>query len=82
MIEVIGVHMTKRRILEDVKDATLLLLMADEVTSHNQEQMPLVLRFVDKSRAIREEFIEFIPLKTTTGSAIASEICKPLVNVD
>lgn len=46
--------------------------MVDEVTSHNQEWMPLCIRFVDKECNIREEFVQFSKLTRITGSACSS----------
>ena len=52
--------------------------MVDEVTSHNQELMPLCVRFVDVHKDIREEFIQFSTLTRVTGEAIANQICSNL----
>lgn len=48
--------------------------MADEVTSHNQEFMPLCIRFVDKENNIREEFLEFLTIKRITGRKLADKV--------
>ncbi len=42
-------------------------ILVDEITSHNQELMPLVVRFVC---IIREEFLKFSSLTRLTGKAI------------
>ena len=55
--------------------------MVDEVTSHNQELMPLCLRFVDVKKNIREEFIQFSPLSRVTEEAIAMRVCSDLTSV-
>ena len=55
--------------------------MVDEVTSHNQELMPLCVRFVDVQKNIREEFIQFSTLSRVTGEAIAARICSDLTNL-
>ena len=49
---------------------------ADEGTDvANKEQLPLVIRFVDKSGMIREEFLEFVLCNTSTSEqAIADKI--------
>ena len=56
--------------------------MVDEVTSHNREVMPLCVRFVDKEKNIREEFIQFSSLTRVTGEAIAAQVCSDLRSLD
>ena len=53
---------------EEIKDAKHYSIMADEVTSHNKEQLVLCARFVDKNDEIREEFIAFIHLPRITAT--------------
>lgn len=56
--------------------------MVDEVTSHNKELMPLCIRFVDKDKCSREEFIQFSTLARVTGGSIATQMCTDLRNLD
>ena len=49
-------------------------MMADEVTSHNDEIMSICIRFVDKNKNTREEFPKFIPLERITGEQLAKEL--------
>ena len=44
------------------------------MTTHNKEEMPFCIRFVDSENNVREEFISFVPLVRTTGEAMASKI--------
>ena len=53
-------------------------MLADEVSCHNVEQMPLCIPFVDKNCYIREEFLEFVPLKRVTGIYIGEAILSKL----
>ena len=53
-------------------------IMVDEITSHNQELMPLCIRFVYKECNTREEFLQFSSLNRITGEAIASVIFEDL----
>ena len=73
LIGVIGDNI-RDKILAEVKEATFFAVMADEVDCHNQEQMPLCVRFVDVDKNIREEFLEFCALKRITGEAISGTI--------
>lgn len=58
--------------------------MVDEVTSYNKEQMPLCIRFVDSTKSIQDEFIQFSTLIRITGKSIAEQICDDLklLNLD
>ena len=51
--------MIQESVVEEVKEAKYYTIMADEVTSHNDEIMPLCVRFVDKNLDVREEFLKF-----------------------
>ena len=47
-------------------------MCADEATdAANKEQLPLVVRFVDKNDTIREEFVHFVICDT--GVALAAK---------
>ena len=75
LIEICGDYLRKQ-IIREVKVAKFFSILADEVADvSNKEQMPLVLRFVDTTGHIREEFIKFIYLANgTTGENIAEAI--------
>ena len=45
--------------------ASFYSIMADEVSYHNVEHLPLCLRFVDEKCEIREEFIRFLKGKSS-----------------
>ena len=76
--EIVGIcgEMVKEVIVEELKKAKFFAVMADEATDClNIEQMALVLRFVDSSWKIREEFLCFIACKDSlTGQALSQEI--------
>ena len=48
--------------------------MADEVSSHNAEHLPLCLRFVDDKSEIREEFVTFLKLERVRAVDIANAL--------
>ena len=56
--------------------------MADEITSHTKEELAICLRFVDKNKEIREEFVKFSLMATTSGKAVANEIISTLEEFD
>ncbi|KAG9282540.1 52 kDa repressor of the inhibitor of the protein kinase-like [Astyanax mexicanus] len=74
MIDVLGKHMIQAKIVEEVRHAQMYTVLADEVTSHNVELMPMCVRFVDKDLNIREELLEICTLPRITGRHIASAI--------
>ena len=49
-------HIILRDILKDIKQAKYYSIMADEVTSHNVEQLALCVRFVDAEQHQRGIF--------------------------
>ena len=63
-------------VLKEVREARFYSVLADEAVDVSvKEQMPLVLRFVDKDDQIREEFVGFVHCDTgTTGSALSEKI--------
>ena len=68
----------QNRLLSEIREAKFYSIIADEVSCHNVEQMPLCMHFVDKENNIREEFLEFVALKRVTGSAIRTAILEKL----
>ena len=66
------------KIVAEINEAGAFSLLADEASdSSNKEQLPLVLRFVDKERNVRQEFVGFYECKDgVTGQAIATLILK------
>ncbi len=60
--------------MDEIKDARIYTIMADEVTSHNGELMPICIRFVDKYLNIMEELLEICSLPRITGVHIATTI--------
>lgn len=67
-------------IVSDVKKQEFFSIMADEVRDcSNSEQLALVVRYVDETCTIREEFIEYIECDTgTTGLALGEKIISKL----
>jgi hypothetical protein len=82
LLEIVSKHIILRDLVNEIKEAKFFSIMADEVTSHNSEQLALCIRFVDASCDIREEFISFSNVKRITGEHLASEILEILQNLD
>ena len=77
IIEVLGTYI-QDKIVAEINEAGAFSLLADEASDkNNKEQLPLVLRFVDKERNVREEFVGFYECEDgVTGQAIATLILK------
>ena len=48
--------------VKEIRAAKFYSIMADEVTSHNKEELALCARFADNSNKVREEFLTFLHL--------------------
>lgn len=70
IIDIIGKRMIQKSIAEEVKQACFCSIMVGEVTSHNQEFMPLRVRFVDASKIISQEFSKSYTISNETGETI------------
>ena len=75
MIECCGEHI-RNTIIQRIKDASFYSILADEAQDvSNMEQIPLVLRYIDSSGIIREDFIKFVHCKSgISGTAISDSI--------
>ena len=82
LLDVIGKHIILRDIVKEIKEAHFYSICADEVTSHNTEQLAICVRFVDVGGNIREEFLTFVKLARITGAHIAQEILGVLEELD
>ncbi|CAH3108699.1 unnamed protein product, partial [Pocillopora meandrina] len=78
MIEVIGKHFIQKKIVEEILEAKYYSILGDEATSHNEEKLSIVIRFVDANKDIREEFLEFKYLERTTGAAVSETLLSTL----
>ena len=78
LIECIGEHI-RDKILSEVREAKWYTILCDEVTDvSSQEQLSIVLRFVDTNCNIREDFVDFISVERITGEIIASKLKETL----
>ena len=71
----------RTNIIEEVKNAEFYSVLADEVSSHNIEHLPICLRFVDGSFETREDFIGYVKLKRVRAQDIAIAIKGMLLEV-
>ena len=68
--------------MKEIKENIFYSILADEAGDcSNQEQLSLVLSFVDKMCEIREEFLGFLHCEGLTGRALADTILMGLANL-
>ena len=77
IIEVLGTYI-QDKIVAEINEAGAFSLLADEASDgSNKEQLPLILRFVDKERNVGEEFVGFYECEDgVTSQVIATLILK------
>ena len=71
LIDVIGKHVILQGILDYLDTTPYYTILADEVTSHDEENLALCARFVDTKKDVREEFLK---LERIIGNRIAEVI--------
>ncbi|XP_014674057.1 PREDICTED: 52 kDa repressor of the inhibitor of the protein kinase-like [Priapulus caudatus] len=81
VINIMDKDMILVQIVSEVNSAVYYSVLADETTSHNKEQLSLCIRFVDKCKDIKEEFVRFSGLHRTTGYHIAQEMKSVLAEI-
>ena len=81
IINIIGYDVILSGIVSEVKAAGFFSVLADEVSCHNVEHLPICLRFVDSEYNIREEFVAFVKLARVRAVDIADAIMKTLENL-
>lgn len=78
MIQVIGKQFIQRKIVQEIIEAKYYSILADKATSHNEEKLTIVIRFVNSKKEICEEFLEFKKLERTSGVAISTALLDTL----
>ena len=76
IISIILYDVLQRDLINEVKKAKFFTIPADEVESHYFEQLPICVRFVNKSNDIRDEFLEFGRSTQVNSEAISNEILR------
>jgi hypothetical protein len=82
IINTVGSYITSK-ISAEIKESKLFSVLADEAADiSNKEQLSLVLRFVDSSQQIREEFVGFYHCEDgTSGVALKEMILKVVADL-
>ena len=82
IISIKAYDVLQRDLINEVKKAKFFTILADEVESHHVEQLPICVRFVDKSNDIREEFLKFGRCTQVNGESISNEILQIIKKAD
>ena len=82
IIDIIAYKVLQRDLIGEVKKAKFFTILADEVESHHVEQLPICVRFVDKSNDVREEFLEFGRCSQVSVEAISNETLRIIKKAD
>ena len=68
-------HFVLRKILTNIESSPFLAIMMDETTDKsNKEQLTLVLRWIDESFMVSEEFLGLYYLSSTSAESIVGAI--------
>lgn len=78
IINVIGFDCILSDIVTEIKNVKYFSVLADEVSCHSVEHLPICIRFVDSDCNICEEFIAFIRLERVRASDISEAIVRIL----
>ncbi len=81
LINIIGYDVILSKIVSEVKRAKYYSVLADEVSCHNVEHLPICIRFVDVNDDVCEDFISFIKLERVRAADIASAIVQSLEGI-
>ena len=76
LIDIMAKKLIQRRIIEEIMEAGVHSISADEVTICNDEISPICLRYANNDNEICEVFIEFVELERITGEATGNAIIK------
>ena len=76
LIDIIGKKLMQRKIIDEIIEAAVHSISADDVTICNDEMLSICLRYVNNENEICEVFLEFVGLERMTGEAIGNAILK------
>ncbi|XP_052199556.1 uncharacterized protein LOC127806362 [Diospyros lotus] len=65
----------RHKIREEIGDAKFCILVDEVVDESHNEQMAIILRYVDSDGFVRERFFEVVSVKDTNALTLKKEIC-------
>ena len=75
LIDIIGIRIIQKNLVDEIREAGMHSISADEVTASNDEISSICLRYVNKQFEICEVFM-FVELERITGEFIAKALLK------
>lgn len=78
IINVIGCDIILAGTVAKIKRAKFFSVLADEVSFHNTEHLPICIRYIDDDNNTWEDFVSFVRLERVRASDIAEAIIKCL----
>ena len=76
LIDIIGIRIIQKKLVDEIIEAGMHSISADEVTASNDEILSICLRYVNKQFEICEVFMMFVELERITGECIAKALLK------
>ena len=76
IISTIGYDILQADLINEIKEVKFFSRLADKIESHEVEQLPICIRFVDKNNNIYEEFLEFGRCEQLSGKVITTDIIR------
>nr|XP_011457545.1 PREDICTED: uncharacterized protein LOC101293653 [Fragaria vesca subsp. vesca] len=77
LLNILG-NKVRGKIRDEVGNSKYCILVDEAVDSSSQEQMAIILRFVDSQGLIRERFFKIVSVPNTTSQTLKNEISKVL----
>ena len=76
IIDIIGIWIIQKKLVDEIIEAGMHSISADEVTASNDEILSICLRYVNKQFEICEVFMMFVELERIKGECIAKALLK------
>ena len=74
IINIIAYDVLQKYFIDEIKSAKFFTIVANKIESHQVEQLPLWIKFIDDKKNKYEVFLEFRKSTRVTGEAIAYQI--------
>uniref|UniRef100_A0AC34FV53 DUF4371 domain-containing protein n=1 Tax=Panagrolaimus sp. ES5 TaxID=591445 RepID=A0AC34FV53_9BILA len=71
--------LVKKEVVDEIKDAKCFTILADETSTHSKEFLSICIRYVNKKFQIKEAFVGFWHISSTTGEALSDYILNILL---
>ena len=81
LIDIIGKRLIQRIIIEEIIEAGVHAISADEVTNCRDQILSICLRYANNENEIFELFMEFVELERITGEAIGNAIIRFYIDI-